>query len=85
MNKMARGLSYLIAACFEAVAVIFGAALAARYLDANHPQGFRWLAVTMPIGFLVICHTFYVVLRAIVRMDQSTSGPEGKQDGNHGP
>lgn len=78
MNKMARGLSYLIAACFEAVAVIFGAAFAARWLDQNHPQTFRWLAVTMPIGFLVICHTFYVVLRAIVRMDKSSPGPDGK-------
>ncbi|NDE15643.1 hypothetical protein EBZ80_12005 [bacterium] len=82
MNKMARGLSYLIAACFEAVAVIFGAALAARYLDANHPQGFRWLALTMPVGFLVICHTFYVVLRAIVRMDKETSATDGSQGGN---
>jgi hypothetical protein len=81
MNKMSRGLSYLIAASFEAVAVVFGAALAARWLDQNHPQGFRWLVVTMPLGLLVIAHTFYVVLRAVIRMDQSSAAANEKQDG----
>lgn len=83
MNKMARGLSYLIAACFEAVAVVFGVSFAAKWLEANHPQTFRWIVVLMPIGILVIAHTFYVVLRTIIRLEKSP--PEGggsRSDGN---
>ncbi len=77
MNKMARGLSYLIGVSFEAVAIIFGAALAAKWLDANYPQSFRWLTVTMLLALIVIGHTFYIVLRAIIRIDRA----EGKGDG----
>lgn len=81
MNKMARGLSYLIGASFEAVALIIGAALAGKWLDGNYPQGFRWIAITMPLSLLVIAHTFYVVLRAVVRMEKSEDSGRGNGDG----
>ena len=81
MNKMTRGLSYLMGASFEAVALVIGAALAGKWLDTNYPQGFRWISITMPFCLLVIAHTFYVVLRAVVRLEKSGDDQRGKGDG----
>ncbi len=78
MNKMARGLSYLVGASFEAVALVIGAAIAGKWLDINHPQSFRWIAITMPFCLLVIAHTFYVVLRAVIRMEKSEEPKDGE-------
>lgn len=81
MNKMARGLSYLIAVGFEAVALIFGAAFVAKWLDGSYPKSFRWLSVTIPVAMVVIGHTFYVVLRAVIKMDRRDGqGGDGSSD-----
>ncbi|MEY4630319.1 MAG: hypothetical protein RIQ81_439 [Pseudomonadota bacterium] len=77
MNKMTRGFSYLLAVNFEVLVVIFGAWGAAKWLDAEYPQSFRWLMVTVPLAFIVIAHSFYAVIRALMRLDsQSKSGDE---------
>lgn len=77
MNKMVRGMSYLLAVNFEAVAVIFGAWMLAKWLDSNHPQQFRWMMVTLPVALLVIAHSFYMVIRALIRLEKGgSSTPE---------
>lgn len=81
MNKMARGLSYLMGASFEAVALVIGAAIGGKWLDGNYPQDFRWINITMPFSLLLIAHTFYVVLRAVIRMEKSEDGERGKGNG----
>ena len=68
-------------ASFEAVALVIGAAMVGKWLDSNYPQGFRWITITMPVSLLVIAHTFYVVLRAVVRMEKSDGGGRGSGDG----
>jgi hypothetical protein len=77
MNKMARGFAYLLAANFEALAVFFGSWMVAKWLDENYPQPFRWILVTLPVGLLVIAHAFYVLLRALMRLEKQSSSSAG--------
>lgn len=84
MNKMTRGLSYLIGASFEALAILIGATLLAGWLDQNHPIAVKWIVVLLPLSLVVVAHTFYVVLRAILRMERATDKKvsSGSNDGS---
>ena len=64
MAGFGSGLSYLIAAQFQALALLGFGWWAGSWLNENHPKdGFNWMIVTMSFAVLATVQTFYVVIR----------------------
>lgn len=71
MNKLSRGLSYLLAANFQMFAILGFSWWLGDYLNKHYPLGFNWYAVTFPFGLAVIAHTFYLVIKSLARLEKS--------------
>lgn len=78
MNNLSKAISYLIAVQFQAVALIIAAWLVGEWLNSHYPRDFSWYVVTIPIGVLSIAHTFYVLIRYVLKTGKS----DKKSDGN---
>ena len=63
MGNITKAFTYVLAAQFQAVGIILAAWWIGDWLDHNMAQSFPWLAVTLPVGLLVIAQTFYVMVR----------------------
>jgi len=70
MNSLTRAFSYLIAAQFQAVGLIFAAWWVGDWLNLNHPIQISWYAVTFPIGVLGVAQTFYTIIRHVFRRER---------------
>lgn len=79
--KMTKAFGYLLAANFEAVALMIAAWFGADYLNTVLPQSFSWVPVTFTIAGLVIMHSWYVIFKTLLRLDREqrmnkkTEGP----------
>jgi hypothetical protein len=78
MANFGRGYTYLIAAQFQALALLAFAYFAGSWLNDHWPKGFNWYAVTIPISVLGMAQTFYVVVRQV--MSEGKTGASGKTD-----
>ena len=67
MNK---SFGYLLAANFEAVAVLLAAWFGGSYLNESMPQNFSWLPVTFAMAGIVIVHSWYVIFKVMIRLDR---------------
>lgn len=60
----------LLAANMETIALLGAAWWLAGYLNENYPRDFDWLIVTALIACVVVAHSWFVILRTILRMDR---------------
>lgn len=70
MNKYLKILAYFLSANIQSVALIAMALWGGDYLNREFPQGFNWYWVTFSLGILAVAQTFYVVIRAAIRLDR---------------
>lgn len=77
MNNLSKAFGYLIAGQTQAVALIIAAWLVGDWLNSHYPQSFTWFVVTIPLGVLGVAHTFYILIRYILR----THGSDKKKSG----
>lgn len=77
MADFGRGFTYLIAAQFQAVALLFFAWWAGEWMNEHWPKSFNWYAVTVPVAVLGVAQTFYVVIRQVLR-EGKTGGSKSK-------
>lgn len=73
MASLTRAFSFVIAAQFQAMAILGAAWWVGNYLNANHPISFNWYAVTFPVGVLAVAQTFYVIVKSAMLQDKKTS------------
>lgn len=76
---MTRGFSYLIGASFEGLAILVGGVFLAGWLDKNYPISVKWITVVLPVSLIVVAHTFYVVIRAILRLEAEGKHKSGAE------
>lgn len=73
MNNLSKGISYLIAAQFQAIGLLLISWWAGEWLNEKYPKDFSWYVVTIPIGVVGMLHSFYVVIRYTMMMDKKNS------------
>jgi len=56
-----------MAAQIQAVTLIMGGYWFGKKLDISHPWQKSWLFVIFPICLVIIAHTFYTVIRFMMR------------------
>lgn len=78
MNNLSKAFGYLIAGQTQAVALIIAAWFVGEWLNSHYPQNFSWYVVTIPVGVLGVAHTFYILIKYILR----THGGDKKGDGD---
>lgn len=78
MNNLTKAFSYLIAAQFQAIGLIFAAWWIGDWLNEHHPMQISWYAVTFPIGVLGVAQTFYTIVRHVFRKDQQKTEESNK-------
>lgn len=71
-------MGYALAIPTHAVALFMMAWYGGNWLNEHHPMGFTWLGITFPVAFLSIGHTFYALIKKIMRDEISE---EKKNDG----
>lgn len=72
-QKFIRVFGYVLAANGQAVLLIFASKEIIAYLSSNFPQSFSWDSVVWPTIILVIAHTYYVIIRNLIRSEQRDS------------
>jgi hypothetical protein len=70
MNSLTKAFSYLIAAQFQAIGLIFAAWWIGDWLNKHHPMQLSWYAVTFSVGVLGVVQTFYVIMRQIFKKNE---------------
>ena len=68
--KMTKAFGYIIAANFEAVALLVGAWLVGDWLNENVAQNFSWMPITFGAAIVVLVHSWYVIFKTLMRMDR---------------
>jgi len=64
---MNRAIAYLLAANSEAVILFLGAWWVGQWLNENYPKTFSWYMVTFLVAALVIFHSWYLMVRALLQ------------------
>ncbi len=78
MNSLTKAFSYLIAAQFQAIGLIFAAWWIGDWLNLHHPMQVSWYAVTFPIGVIGVAQTFYTIIRHVFKKDDQKKKEEMK-------
>jgi len=63
-----RAFSYLISAQVQAVTLILMAFWVGDWLNERYPKDFNWYLVTFAVAVISIFQTFYVVIRATLKI-----------------
>ena len=79
MNNLSKAFGYLIAGQFQAATLIIAAWFVGEWLNSNYPQDFSWYLVTVPVGVLGVAHTFYILIRYILRAESGSKKGHGKK------
>lgn len=66
MNQF-RKFAYVMGANFETVMWIVAAHFGANWLNENYPKSFDWSNVTYLFALLLICRSWYVIIRMLIR------------------
>ncbi len=69
MSGSGKAFSYLISAQVQAVTLILMAFWVGDWLNENYPKGFNWYLATFTIAVIAIFQTFYMVIRAALKID----------------
>jgi tellurite resistance protein TehA-like permease len=78
MNSLTKAFSYLIAAQFQAIGLIFAAWWIGDWLNLHHPMQVSWYAVTFPIGVIGVAQTFYTIIRHVFKKNDQQKTEETK-------
>lgn len=65
-----KGLSYLLAANFEAVAIFLFAWEVGGYLNEKYPGSTDWMVVSVIVGFLIIIYTWIIMFARLIKTDK---------------
>ena len=87
MASLTRAFSYLIAAQFQALGLIFVAWWGGNWLNEHHPLSFTWYAITFPIVTIAVAQTFYVVIRQALtqaKSEENAAAKKGAANPGHG-
>jgi hypothetical protein len=68
---MVKALTYVIAAQFQALALLLLGWWVGKELNSNFPASFDWLLVTILFAVVASLQTFYVLIRAAYRESKS--------------
>ena len=71
MNHFVKVGGYLLAANGQAVCLIIGADYFVRHLETAYPRAFSWGAVVWPLVVATTLHTYYIIIRAMIRWDKA--------------
>lgn len=83
MNSQFRKFGLVMSACVETVVFMFAAKLGGDWLNNSFPKSFNWFGVTSLLALIMIVHSWYVILRILVR-DEKNSSISKQDDHNHG-
>lgn len=81
MANFGRAFSYLIAAQFQAVALLFFAWWAGQWLNEHYAKSFNWYAVTIPLAVIGMAQTLYVVVRQVMKEGKSDDAAKADREG----
>ena len=76
MASLTKAFTYVLAAQFQAIGLIFTAWWIGDWLDKNHATSFSWLIVTLPVGIVVMGQTFYVMVRRAYLLTKTEENQE---------
>lgn len=80
-SNLFRVFGYLLAANGQAVLLIVLAKKVADYLNYNYPTNFDWASIVWPVAFILIAHSFYVIIASLIRSEKrrNHSDKSGKE------
>lgn len=67
MDRNVRGFVYFLAAQIQAATLILGGYWLGKRLDVAYPWSKSWLIVILPLSIVIIAHTFYTVIRFMMK------------------
>jgi len=70
MSAQFRKFGLVMSACVETLIFMFVAKWGGDWLDTHYPQNFSWFAVTSLLALILIVHSWYVILRVLIRDDR---------------
>jgi MFS family permease len=68
--KYSKAFAYLIAAHVNSIGLILGSYWLGGWLNKNWPVSFSWLLITIPLGVLAIGHSFYLIVKTLIRISK---------------
>jgi len=70
IDRNIRGFMYFLSAQIQAATLILGGYWLGKELDKSHPWSMSWLMVIMPLSIVIIAHTFYMVIRFMLKKEK---------------
>jgi membrane protein DedA with SNARE-associated domain len=70
LDRNVRGFMYFLAAQVQAATLILGGYWLGKELDKKQPWSQSWLMVIMPLALVIIAHTFYTVIRFMLKKEK---------------
>lgn len=79
MASLTKAFTYVIAAQFQAIGVLMTAWWVGDWLDRNRAASFSWMAITIPVGVVVMGQTFYLMIRRAYQLTKTEERPEARR------